>query len=207
MSGFAKSTVGQTGCAVSKSFAATHLARSTRRSSGRRRLGQVVVHPGREAAFAVALHGVRRHGDDREVPAAAPSAFRIAAVASKPSMTGIWTSMRTRSNARSARDQASTACGRRPPDGRARASPGVGLATFWLMGLSSARRIEAPAGSRMRRIAGWRRSRVGSGRRSSQGDHDGVEAARTPDGLGEVAGDAERAAPADVAALAGARSA
>ena len=34
------------------------------------RLGQVAVHSGRQAAFAIAAHGVRRHRDDADVPPA-----------------------------------------------------------------------------------------------------------------------------------------
>src|SRR5882724_5490649 len=36
---------------------------------GLHRLGDVVVHPGGEAALAIALHGIRRHGDDGHVRA------------------------------------------------------------------------------------------------------------------------------------------
>ena len=61
------------------------------------RLGQVVVHAGTEAAFGLALQGVggQRH-DRRARPAVCtPSSARIWRVSSKPSMSGIWMSVRT----------------------------------------------------------------------------------------------------------------
>ncbi len=35
---------------------------------GANRLGNVMIHPGRQAAFAIPFHGVGRHGDDRNMP-------------------------------------------------------------------------------------------------------------------------------------------
>ena len=63
------------------------------------RLGEVAVEARGEATLAVALHRVRRQGDDRHPPAAGIRLRpRIAATASKPSITGICTSMSTTSN-------------------------------------------------------------------------------------------------------------
>ena len=59
------------------------------------RLGDERVHAGREAALPIAGHGVGGDGDDRRGRARCRrSALRIAAVASKPSMPGICTSIR-----------------------------------------------------------------------------------------------------------------
>jgi hypothetical protein len=62
-------------------------------------LRQVVVHAGGEAGFAVALQRVGGDGDDRQHPSApgSRSSRRIAAVAAKPSITGIWQSISTQS--------------------------------------------------------------------------------------------------------------
>ena len=62
------------------------------------RLGDVTVHAGGQAAFAVPLHGMGRHRDDRHMVAGQFSRPRMAPVASKPSISGICTSMRIRSN-------------------------------------------------------------------------------------------------------------
>ena len=62
-------------------------------------LGGIAVHAGLQAAFAVSLSWLRRHGDDGMWPAE-DSLRRIAGVASKPSISGIWTSIRTRSKGR-----------------------------------------------------------------------------------------------------------
>ena len=60
------------------------------------RLRHVVVHAGRHAQLAVALHGVGRHGDDPR--ATRPGQRRlISREASNPSSSGICTSMRTTS--------------------------------------------------------------------------------------------------------------
>ena len=67
---------------------------------GADRLGEVVVHAGGEAALAVAFHRVGGQGDDRAGGVRVPfSAARMAAVASKPSISGICTSISTTSNA------------------------------------------------------------------------------------------------------------
>ena len=59
------------------------------------RLGEVVVHPGGEAALAIVLQRVRGHRHD---PGAVdPARLRMRRVASRPSSSGIWTSIRTRS--------------------------------------------------------------------------------------------------------------
>ena len=44
-------------------------SKAARSSACADRLGQVAVHAGRQAALAVAFHGVGRHGDDRDVAA------------------------------------------------------------------------------------------------------------------------------------------
>ncbi len=54
--------------------------------------------PSDKKRCAVTGHGVGRHGDDRNMGAVTGSRLRIAAVVSTPSMTGICTSMRMRSN-------------------------------------------------------------------------------------------------------------
>ena len=54
--------------------------------------------PGRQADLAVALEGVGGQRHDRQVPRPLRrSRARISAVASKPSISGIWQSIRTRS--------------------------------------------------------------------------------------------------------------
>ena len=66
---------------------------------GTNRLGDVVVHAGRQAPFAVALQRVGRHGDDRHVTARLPfPRTDRGRGASKPSISGICTSIRIRSN-------------------------------------------------------------------------------------------------------------
>ena len=80
------------------------------------RLGDVGVHAGLQATFPVALEGVGGHGDDRGMGAVAASRARIAAVASKPSISGICTSISTRSNGPSS--SAATASRRCPPPRR-----------------------------------------------------------------------------------------
>ena len=65
--------------------------------------------PAGQAALAVAFHGVGRHGDDRQVAARVASRSRgWPAVASKPSISGICTSINTRS--KGSRLQAASAC-------------------------------------------------------------------------------------------------
>ena len=59
------------------------------------RLADIVVHAGRQAHLAVTLHGVGGHGDD--VGAPARQRRRTSPVASKPSITGICTSISTTS--------------------------------------------------------------------------------------------------------------
>ena len=81
------------------------------------RLRQIAVRAGGEAGLAIALHRVGGERDDRD--AAAPcraSAARIAAVASKPSISGICMSIRTRSNrlARQRPRRPAGPCRRRP---------------------------------------------------------------------------------------------
>ena len=60
------------------------------------RLADVVVHPRREARLAVAGHGVGGHGHDVQLARRATGA-RMRRVASRPSSSGIWTSIRTTS--------------------------------------------------------------------------------------------------------------
>ena len=60
-------------------------------------LGQVVVHPRAQAALAVALHRVCRQRHDRGCADPADSSLLMAAVASNPSISGIWQSISTRS--------------------------------------------------------------------------------------------------------------
>ena len=64
----------------------------------RERFAQVIVHAGRQARFAVALQRIGRDGDDgqhwRSRGRSARSWRRISAVAAKPSITGIWQSIR-----------------------------------------------------------------------------------------------------------------
>ena len=63
------------------------------------RLGDVLVHARFEAPLAVPFQGVGRHGDDRHVPAAdCCSRWRMRRVASRPSSSGICTSISTTSN-------------------------------------------------------------------------------------------------------------
>ena len=62
-------------------------------------LGDIAVDAGSQASLAVALHGVGRHGDRADVPAGLASCARMAAVASRPSISGICTSISTTSNA------------------------------------------------------------------------------------------------------------
>ena len=61
------------------------------------RLADVVVHAGGEARLAIALHGVGGHGDDAWTAPAASTARECAAVASRPSISGICTSINTTS--------------------------------------------------------------------------------------------------------------
>ena len=63
------------------------------------RLREVAVHAGGQAAFAIALHGVRGERDERQPPARrAFSRSRIACAASKPPISGICRSISTTSN-------------------------------------------------------------------------------------------------------------
>ena len=61
------------------------------------RLCEHAVHAGFQAPLVILLHRVRRVGKDRRMTAGGASILRMAAVAARPSMTGIWTSMSTRS--------------------------------------------------------------------------------------------------------------
>ena len=88
--------VGPAGCGLRRPSCSTSCAEPPRVE----RLGQVFVHAGREAALAIAFHRVRGHRDDRHVRApVSRSRSRIAAVASKPPISGICTSISTTSNA------------------------------------------------------------------------------------------------------------
>ena len=60
------------------------------------RLGEVVVHAGGEAHLAVALHRVGGHRDDARPRRAAPARV-MRRVASRPSISGICTSISTTS--------------------------------------------------------------------------------------------------------------
>ena len=59
----------------------------------RKRLGQIVVHAGRDAGLAVSRHRIAGERDDGHAPPVA-SAARMARAAARPSITGIWQSMR-----------------------------------------------------------------------------------------------------------------
>jgi hypothetical protein len=67
-------------------------------SSIRTGLGDVPVHTGVQAALPVGGHGVRRQGQDGDSSAGYRSRRRISRVASNPSISGIWMSIRIRSN-------------------------------------------------------------------------------------------------------------
>ena len=66
------------------------------------RLGDIIVHARGQAAVAVVRQGVGGHGHDGDMPALALRRWRIRRVASKPSICGICTSMRTMSKRSSA---------------------------------------------------------------------------------------------------------
>ena len=83
------------------------------------RLGDVAVHVGVEAALPIAFHRVRGERHDGDAVPVCRSRARIVAVASKPSISGICRSIRTRSTPRAAAPRSprgrwspSTACGR-----------------------------------------------------------------------------------------------
>ena len=107
-----KSTMSPSNSATALSMAATNSSNCLLRSLARvepalqrrgkvlriHRLGEKLVHPRGDALIAVFLEGAGGQGDDRQAGAAAScSHSRMRTVASKPSITGIWQSISTRS--------------------------------------------------------------------------------------------------------------
>ena len=171
------------------------------------RLGDVGVHARLEAALAVALHGVGGHGDDRDVARRSPPrAARMAAVASKPSISGICTSISTRSNGRSSR--AASASWPLPAT-HDRVAPLLQQADGEPL---VDRRCPRPAGagacagpSPVGAAAVARRSRSSAPRDAPSAGHDRVQQVRLRDRLGQVGGDAQLPAARRVLALVGRR--
>ena len=164
------------------------------------RLGQIAVEAGVEAALAVALHGVRGQREDRHVAARVrPRRARIARTASKPSISGICTSMRTRSKSRPRRaPQRPRAVGRdddrvpqalEHPDGHL-------LVDRMVLGQQ-----DAAAAARSAAV-GDAGPAADSPRRRSPGTprhqdlHQGVEELGLPDRLGQAGGDPQGAVDA-----------
>ena len=151
------------------------------------RLGDVAVHAGRQAALAVALHGVGGHGDDRACAGPSPASRRadrgrrLEAVHLRHLHVHQHQVERLLAPAPPA---PRGRCRRRRPRGPA--SPAGATASFWLTALSSASRMRSgrrPAGARRR--AG-RRAEPGVQRRAAQRGQDRVQQLRLLDRLRQV---------------------